>query len=130
MLNFAICDDSLSIINQLTNLFENLFFKHDYPAKVVFTTTKANDLLSFVSNNKIDVLVLDINLHSNIDGLGVAKKIREFDKDCYIIFTTAHMEFAPVAYKYKTFDYISKPINSQRIEESLFRLFNDIKRCY
>lgn len=130
MLNFAICDDNLSITNRLANLFENLFLKHDYPADVVYTTTKADDLLSFVSNNKIDVVVLDINLRSNIDGLGVAKKIREFDKDCYIIFTTAHMEFAPVAYQYKTFDYISKPINYERIEETVVRLFNDIKRCH
>ena len=31
-----------------------------------------------------------------------------------------------VAYKYKTFDYIAKPISYDRLEETVIRLFDDI----
>lgn len=31
-----------------------------------------------------------------------------------------------VAYKYKTFDYIAKPISYDRLEETIIRLFEDI----
>ena len=126
MLNFVICDDNLAVTEKLSKMFENIFFKYDYPAKVTLATNKAKELLKHVSENKVDVLVLDINLHSDITGLEIAEKVRKINKDCYIIFTTAHLEYALVAYKYKTFDYLSKPITTERLEETVVRLFEDL----
>ena len=45
-----------------------------------------------------------------------AEKIREFNKDCYIIFTTGHLEYSLVAYKLKTFDYLAKPIDKMLLQ--------------
>ena len=126
MLNFVICDDNLAVTEKLSKMFENIFFKYDYQAKVTLATNKAKELLRHVSENKVDVLVLDINLHSDITGLEIAEKVRKINKDCYIIFTTAHLEYALVAYKYKTFDYLSKPITTERLEETVVRLFEDL----
>ena len=56
----------------------------------------------------------------------VAQKIRETNKEMYLIFTTAHLEYAMIAYKVKTFDYIAKPLTLERLEETVERLFNDI----
>lgn len=126
MLNFVICDDNLVVTEKLSKMFENIFFKYDYQAKVTLATSKAKELLKHVSENKVDVLVLDINLHSDITGLEIAEKVRKINKDCYIIFTTAHLEYALVAYKYKTFDYLSKPITTERLEETVVRLFEDL----
>ena len=39
---------------------------------------------------------------------------------------TRHLEYAMVAYKYKTFDYLAKPITYDRLEETVIRLFEDI----
>ena len=126
MLNFVICDDNLAVTEKLSKMFENIFLKYDYPAKVTLATNKAKELLKHISENKVDVLVLDINLHSDITGLEIAEKVRKINKDCYIIFTTAHLEYALVAYKYKTFDYLSKPITTERLEETVVRLFEDL----
>ena len=41
---------------------------------------------SYVSNNKIDVIMLDINLKSNKSGLELAEAIRKINKNSYIIF--------------------------------------------
>ncbi len=71
-------------------------------------------------------MFLDINLKSNTNGLDIASKIRERNKDTYFIFTTAHLEYAMIAYKFKTFDYLAKPITSDRLEETIVRLFDDI----
>lgn len=127
MLNFCIIDDKVEFINKLTNILNNIFTKHDLNAKIVYTTSDANSFISYVFNNRVNVLLLDISLESDMNGLDIAKIIREQNKDCYLVFITAHSEYLSVAYKYKTFDFIIKPVNYQRIEDFVLRLFDDIK---
>lgn len=126
MLNFAICDDNLNIRDRLEKLLENIFAKNNYNAKVDFKTDNTKDMLEHVNNSKTDVILLDINLNSNKSGLELAESIRKINKDVYIIFTTGHLEYAMVAYKFKTFDYLAKPITYDRLEETVKRLFEDI----
>jgi len=126
MLNFAICDDNLHILDRLEKMLESIFTKNNYEANVSFKASNTKDMLSFVSNNKVDVIMLDINLGSGKNGLELAEAIRKVNKDSYIIFTTGHLEYAMVAYKFKTFDYLAKPITYDRLEDTIKRLFEDI----
>ncbi len=126
MLNFVICDDNSNILDKLSKLLENIFVKNNFEAKVAFKSTNTDDILGFVDNNKIDVLMLDINLKSDKSGLELADIIRKKNKDVYLIFTTAHLEYAMVAYKFKTFDYLAKPITLDRLEDTIKRLFEDV----
>lgn len=125
MFNFVLCDDNISIMNKLENILENLFMKHDFDAQISFKSDKAEDVLKYVKENKVNVLILDIHLQSNISGIQLAEIVRKTDKSIYIIFTTGHLEYALIAYKVKTFDYIPKPFTVERIEETLARLFAD-----
>lgn len=126
MLNFVICDDNLKIITRITEMLNNIFIKNNYEAQISYTTDNANDILEHVKLNKADVILLDINLKSNKTGLEIAEEIRSYNKDAYIIFLTGHLEYALVAYKYKTFDYLPKPLTQDRLEDTVTRLFNDI----
>ena len=126
MLNFVICDDNLDILNKLSYMLDKIFIKHDLSAHVTYKTTDSNELLSFSNDNSIDVLILDIQLKSNTNGIDIANKIRETNKDIYIIFTTAHSEYVFLAYKCKTFDFLCKPITLERLEETILRLYDDI----
>lgn len=126
MLNFVICDDNLNILDKFSKILESIFLKHSYDAKIAFKTSDVDELLNYIDENKTDVLILDINLKSNKTGLEIASKVREKNKDTYFIFTTAHLEYAMMAYKFKTFDYLAKPVTSERLEETIVRLFEDI----
>lgn len=126
MLNFVLCDDNLNILNKLESIFNTLFLKHDYYAKIGLKSDNADEVLDYIKSNKVHVLVLDINLKSGISGIDLAEKLRKADTSAYIIFTTGHLEYALIAYKVKTFDYIPKPFTVERIEETLVRLFADI----
>lgn len=125
MLNFVICDDNLNLLDRLEKMLENIFSKNNYDASVVLKSDNADDILNFVDSNTVDVLMLDINLNSSKSGLELAKEIRKRKKNPYIIFTTGHLEYAMVAYKYKTFDYLPKPIVYERLEDTIRRLFED-----
>ena len=125
MLNFVLCDDNEHIMNRLSNMLNTLFLKYDYEAQITFKSNNANDVLSYINSNRVDVLILDIHLQSSVSGIELAEKVRKTNKSVYIIFTTGHLEYALVAYKVKTFDYIPKPFTIERIEETLVRLFAD-----
>ena len=128
MLNFVVCDDNIHILDKISKILESIFIEHNFDANVIFKGTNADEVLQFIKNNynKIDVLILDINLKSEVSGLDIAKNLRNYNKNAYIIFTTGHLEYIMMAYKYKTFDYLPKPITFEKIEETVIRLFNDI----
>lgn len=128
MLNFVICDDNNIILDKLNKMLESIFIKNNLSAEVGFSSTKSDEILKYVSNNKVDVLLLDIELKSNLTGLEIANLIRKENKSIYFIFTTGHLEYGLVAYKYKTFDYLSKPITLERLEDTVLRLFEDISQ--
>lgn len=129
MINFVICDDEINMLNKMCFLFEKSFIKNDYDAKIVLKTTNYNNLLSFIQNNKVDVIVLDIEFkNSPNNGLDIAKEIRKVNKNCYLIFATSHFEYILQAYQLKTFDYLIKnAVTLDSISNTLSRLFDDIE---
>lgn len=126
MINFVLCDDNLLILDRLSSMFESIFIKNNYDAHIGFKSDNSSDIINYVNNNHTDVLVLDINLKSDIFGLELAEMVRKTNKNMYFIFITGHLEYSMLAYKVKTFDYLAKPITKERLEETLIRLFNDL----
>ena len=127
MLNFVLCDDNLNIVKKLKEMLEILFVKDDIDAQVSFITDNPNKVLEYENNHSVDILILDINLNSNMSGIDLAQKIRKHNKNVYIIFSTGHLEYSLVAYSVKTFDYLPKPITIERLEVTLKRLLDDLK---
>lgn len=126
MLNFVLCDDSKSALNKLSKMLESIIIQNNLDGQIVLSTQNPSDLLKYVKNNPVNVAILDVDLNNDISGLKIAESIRKYSKDIYIIFTTGHLEFGLVAYKYKTFDYIAKPVSFERLQETIFRLYDDI----
>ncbi len=126
MLNFVLCDDNLIVLDRLVSMFESLFIKNNYDARIGFKSDNSSDVLDYINKHHTDVLVLDINLKSDMSGLELAEMVRKSNKNMYFIFVTGHLEYSMLAYKVKTFDYLAKPITKERLEETLVRLFNDL----
>lgn len=129
MLSFIVCDDNEAILDRLVKMLNSLFMKHDFDAEVSFSTTNSDEALKYINHNNFDAVFLDIDLKSNISGLDIAKEIRKINKQAYIIFTSAHLEYILVAYQYKTFDFIPKPITIERLEDTIVRIIDDLKMC-
>lgn len=127
MLNFVVCDDNSIILNQLSKMLESIFINNQFEAQIAYKGTEALSIVNYITSHPVDVLILDINLKSDMSGLDIAKALRKNNKNAYIIFSTGHLEYAMMAYKVKTFDFLPKPITVERLEETIIRLFNDIK---
>ena len=127
MLRFCIIDDNLNVVDKLSTMLNSIFINNDFDAEITFKSTKAEDALSFISITPINVLLIDIDLKDTLTGIEVVKQLRKTNKNCYIIFTTGHLEYSLIAYKYKTFDFLPKPITLERLEDTIIRLFDDVK---
>lgn len=77
---------------------------------------------------KPDIILLDINM-PKIDGLTLAKKIREIDKDVKIIITTSYSEREKLlqAIELYLIKYILKPIEPNILKDALFKAIKEIE---
>ena len=95
MLNFAICDDNLNILDKMSKMLESIFTKNELDAKVSLASNNVDKVLDYIYCNKTDVLFLDINLRSSKTGLEIAEAVRQKNKNIYInIF--AHDDFIDI----------------------------------
>ena len=126
MINFVLCDDSIPSLNRLAKMLEAIFIKNNIDAKIGLKSSTPETTIEYVANHKVDVIFLDINLNASLSGCDIADIVRKDNKNVYIVFLTGHLEYALLAYKYKTFDYLPKPIINDRLEETVLRLFEDM----
>ena len=126
MIKFALCDDNVQLLSKLKEILESIFFQNNLDATVTFASNNIDDLLKFINNNDVNVLFLDINFHSKLNGIEIAKEIRKNNKSIYIIFLTGHFEFIVSSFECTTFDFIPKPLSRAKLEKTINRLFDDI----
>ena len=85
---------------------------------VVDTVDTANKVVKTALNNRIDLIIMDINLKSFIDGIDAAERINIM-KTIPIIFLTAYPSsmIEHRAMKAKPAAYIEKPVEHNRLLE-------------
>ena len=126
MINITICEDDKLQQKQLEDLIDSYINNHpDLPCKYK-SFVNAEALLGYINfEKKFDIYLLDIVL-PNMNGMELAKKIRNQDRKAVIIFITAEKEFALDAFGVQAFDYLVKPIS----KEKFYRLFDRISALY
>lgn len=126
MINFTLCDDNALLLSKLEIMLDSIFIKYNYNAQICFSTTNPQELIQYVNAHNVDVLFLDIDLNSKLNGIEIAKNLRKNNSLMYLIFITGHFEYIISAYECKTFDFIQKPFSRKKLESTIIRLFEDL----
>ena len=74
--------------------------------------------LAFLEDDQCDVAFLDIQMRG-LDGLTLAKRIKERNPRCNLIFVTGYSEYAGDALAMHASGYINKPVSAQAIRAEL-----------
>lgn len=84
------------------------------------------DALAYARQNRVDVAFLDIEM-PEMNGLFLAKNLKDIYAKTNIIFVTGYSEYANKAFSLRASGYIMKPIDSQQVLAELENLRNPIE---
>lgn len=117
----AVCDDEKEQLAKFQQLLEELGKKEQFEVAAYIS---ANMLLEDIRHRKEqnrlipEIIFLDIVMDEK-DGIQLGKEIRVLAPDSYLIFTTAHLEYAIKGYEVRAFRYVLKPVTSEKVQEVL-----------
>lgn len=125
MIKIGICDDELSVLNEISVLIDKYRVKRNQEILYASFHSPLELLAEIEKGIDLDIIFLDIIMPGE-NGINVAKEIREHDQNVKIIFLTSSAEYAVQSYMVNAFFYQMKPI----WEESFFRLMDSaISEC-
>ena len=95
----------------------------------VATAGSGHEGLQTLRSEKAAVALVDLRM-PDVDGLEVLRRIRAADPDCQVILMTGHasIDTAIEAIKHGAMDYLSKPLDFERLEVLLRRVHDEIER--
>ena len=126
-MKIAVCDDDKRDIARLKELIE----AYDADNNIGFSISEyefGSELLKAVGNGEdVDIIFLDINM-DDMDGLSVAKKIREETDDVPIVLVTAFMNYALDGYKVRASRFLIKDDLDKTFTECMDDICGEIRK--
>jgi DNA-binding LytR/AlgR family response regulator len=115
MINIAICDDTKEELEIISTYVSKNLKDLDIHYKLS-CFSEGQDLIDYINSSReiYDIIFLDIYMKFS-NGIDVARKIRDFDKGCKIIFITSSKDHAIDSYEVRAIHYILKPINEEKL---------------
>ena len=111
-----IIEDEPEALSLLTGLVEATGL-----ATVESSTCDPQEAVDLITRYEPDMLFLDIQM-PGMSGFDILNELRALNTvNPHVVFTTAHDEYAIKAFDYAAFDYLLKPIDPDRLLETLHR---------
>ena len=106
-----VCEDERFFQKSICEQIDQWIHKTHHEDVNVTLFSSSEDLLDgWQKGIDADILFLDILFHNEMNGLEIAKKIRETDSAVPIVFVTNSDAFVKDGYTVRAFRYLNKPI--------------------
>lgn len=89
------------------------------PEAEIHIFSEPEELLEYVEQNSADIAVLDINMYNDLNGVMLAKRLKEINVKINIIFATAHEGYIKDAMSMHASGYIVKPVTEEAVRREL-----------
>ncbi len=115
-LTTVVVDDEQLACDELSYLLK------DFPeVEIIGNASNGLQAVELIQKLEPDVVFLDVQM-PGLDGMGVVRRLRERGLDLpHFIFVTAHDQYAVEAFRLEAMDYLLKPVDRGRLEETLER---------
>ncbi|MBO4750827.1 MAG: response regulator transcription factor [Lachnospiraceae bacterium] len=114
-MRIAVCDDEAQFRVQIRDMIDRIYGSMDV---IIDLFSDGRALLERFDANPYDVLFLDIEMPA-MDGITLAKKLRERSENVFLVFLTSHVEYALEGYEVNALRYLTKPIREDKLREVL-----------
>lgn len=94
----------------------------------VYTAASPEEALDLLKKETMHLILLDLKM-PGMDGIELYKKIRDIDRDAYVIMMTAYgtVESAVQAMKIGIENYLQKPLNFDELKLTIAKIFEKIE---
>ena len=125
MIKVAICDDDIAVTGRLESMLHGIAEERFIPLDTdVFW--KGRHLAEAVENRGCyDVIFLDIEMGRE-DGITVARRIRETDKNVLIIYVTSYESYMQESFSVRPFRFLVKPVETVQMAECFADAYEEI----
>lgn len=117
-LRCVVVDDEPLARSRLTRMLSEITAA---PCEVVAQASNAVEAMTALTRYAPDVVFLDIQM-PGISGIELAQRLRADADLTAVVFVTAHPEHAVRAFELHAADYLTKPVNTQRLLDCVQRL--------
>lgn len=121
MVKISIIDDDNSFLLRLKNKIEEYYEENNLACQIETFSNPQLFYYELAEKANYDICFMDIEM-PGINGIQLAEKLREYDKNTYLVFVTSFFEFAAHGYSLKAFDFIQKSL----LDEKLFLILDSI----
>lgn len=125
MVRVAVCDDEKQICDKVKAMAADFFHRKNVET-MVLRFSRGEDLLRY--DKPIDILFLDIQM-KGMGGMEAARKLRQGGFKGFLIFITVLKEMVFQSFEVQAYDYLVKPIEEQRFERTMERLFVSMRNA-
>lgn len=120
MIHIIICDDEASELAALQKAVVRWMHASNRWDVSLRTCTSTEEVLeSHEKGLPIDLLLLDIQIPGEMDGMTLARKIREKDPNMSIVFITNYADYVFDGYTVSALRYLRKPVQDEALFECL-----------
>jgi len=110
MYKIAVCDDDPEVLSYISKLLKEYFESKDV-LYIIDIFSSGKEILKRI--NTYNIFILDIQM--DINGIDIARNIRNFSNLSTIIFMSNYNEFYHKAFEVHAFSYLLKPIKKSRL---------------
>jgi Response regulator of the LytR/AlgR family len=126
MVKIALIDDESAVLESIRRCVENEITPEDESVLSVYTCGE-DFLRRMHQGEEYDILVSDIDM-PKMGGMELGRRIRGEGSRIYLVYLTAHLEYAAESYIIEAYQYILKEDMEKRLPPILRQLIDRVKR--
>lgn len=127
-LKIAICDDERNQIEYITSLVTS-WSEREGHCHVIRTFSSAEAFLfEYEDDKEYDILLLDIEM-GNMNGVQLAKQLRQTNDAIQIIFITGFPDFIAEGYEVCALHYLMKPVSEEKLHSVLDKAASNLAKA-
>lgn len=123
----AICDDSDADRKYVLNMVKQWAVTAGHVIHTDTFVSAENFLFHYAEESDYDILLLDIEMGA-MDGVAMAKKIRQSNDFVQIVFITGFSDYISEGYEVSALHYLMKPVKQDKLFGVLNRAVDAIKK--
>lgn len=112
--NIAVCDDNEADRKYISDMVNEWGKSQAYTVNISEFESAENFLFCYDDKKDYDILLLDVEM-GEMNGVSMAKKLRQQDDNVQIVFITGYSDYIAEGYDVAALHYLMKPVKKEKL---------------